>query len=470
MRILKEEILGSLPPIWPQDLRSEIQALVREMRQKIVVLDDDPTGTQTIHGVPVLTEWSVDSLAGALSEPDSVFYILTNSRSLSLPEAQRINKEIAANLRAARSVSGRDFVVVSRGDSTLRGHFPGEVEALMAGLGQAFDGILIVPFFLEGGRFTVDDVHYVAEGEWLIPAAETEYARDAAFGYQSSNLRSWVSEKHKGVMQPGDVASISLKELRLRGPEWVAAALAPLRDGQMCVVNAASYRDLDVVVAGLLRAEAGGRRFIYRTAASFIRSRAGIAPRDLLAGADLSTGSNKNGGLIIAGSYVQRSSAQIETARSLPGVTGLELSVEKVIDPSTRDAELVRMSKEIDEALAAGNDTLVYTSRHLVTDKDGTSALQIGQTISGALVELVDLLAEQPAWIIAKGGITSSDIATKALNVKRAAVLGQSLPGVPIWRTGPESRWPGMIYVVFPGNVGGPETLADMVRILRGEP
>jgi len=356
----------------------------------------------------------------------------------------------------------------SRCDSTRRGHYPGEVEALAEGLGQAFDGTLIVPFFQEGGRLTIHNTHYVAEGDWLTPAAETEYARDATFGYQNSDLRAWVSEKYQGKIRPQEVAAVSLTDLRTQGPDAVMAILSQLRDEQVCVVNATTYRDMEVFVAGLLRAEAAGKRFVYRTAASFVRVRGGIAPQELLTAGELTASQNGNGGLVIVGSYIKKSTVQMEVAQSLPGMTSFELGVEKLLDANDRDDEIRRVTDSVNESLRVGRDTLVYTGRRLVTGPDRASSLQIGQTVSASLVAIVEGLTEKPAWIIAKGGITSSDVATKGLKVKRAEVLGQALPGIPIWRTGRESRWPGMIYVVFPGNVGGPNALAEMVRTLRG--
>jgi len=466
--VKKDTLLNTLPPEWPEDLLPSIQALIKESKTKVVVLDDDPTGTQTVHNVPVLTEWSPDSLETVLSEPEAIVYILTNSRSVSLSAAQAINREIATQLKAASRATGRDFVVVSRSDSTLRGHYPGEVTALAETLGQTFDGALIIPFFLEGGRLTINDIHYVTEGEWLIPAAETEYARDATFGYTQSNLREWVSEKHQGQITPQAVVSIPLAELRSGGPEAVTALLGRVRGGKVGVVNAATYRDMEVFVAGLLQAEAAGQRFIYRTAASFVRVRGGIMPRPRLTAADLAP-TGKNGGLIVAGSYIKKSTMQLEAAQSLPNVTSLEVSVENLLGAGGSAEEIQRIAHLANESLAAGKDTLIYTSRRLVTGSDATSSLQIGQVVSAALVKIVQSVSDKPAWIIAKGGITSSDIATKGLNMKRAQVVGQAIPGVPIWRAGPESCWPGLIYVVFPGNVGGPEAIAEMIQILRGE-
>ena len=363
MKTNKEALLKSLPPEWPEDLLPSIQALVWESNTKLVVLDDDPTGTQTVYDVPVLTEWSPESLATALVEPEAIVYILTNSRSMPLPQAQALNREIAAALKSASQMTGRDFAVVSRSNSTLRGHYPGEVTALVEALGQAVDGTLIVPFFLEGGRLTLEDVHYVAEGEWLVPAAETEYAQDATFGYKYSNLREWVMEKHHGQIAPGQITSISLTELRAGGPAVVLARLKEVQGGKICVVNAASYRDLEVFVAGLLQAEAQGQRFVYRTAASFVRVRGGLPPRPLLTAADLAAGTPPHpnplpkgegaGGLIVAGSYIQKSSQQIEAVQALPGVTSLEVSVERLLDPAGRNQEVERVSQAAGAALAA---------------------------------------------------------------------------------------------------------------------
>jgi uncharacterized protein YgbK (DUF1537 family) len=480
MTITKQELLATLPPEWPEDLLGHIQAQVQAVGSKIVVLDDDPTGNQTVHDVAVLTRWSLPLLIDAFREPDAVVYILTNTRSMPSSEAEALNREIATRLQAAREATGRDFVIVSRSDSTLRGHYPEETQALTTVLDTAFDATLIIPFFVEGGRITAHDIHYVTEGELLTPAAETEFARDATFGYTHSNLRAWVSEKHGGAV---DVASITLDDIRRGGPDAVSARLLALSDGAVGIVNAVSYRDLEVVVAGLLAAEARGKHFLYRTAASFVRVRGGIEPRPLLVHADLVSvegappvegrGHPSAGGLIIAGSHVDKTTRQIATASAVPGVHRLDVAVPAVLNPALRAEELARITASTAALIAAGKDVLIATSREVVrTTEAGTgtsqlSSLAIGQQVSAALVNIVRGLPTRPAWIIAKGGITSSVIATEALDVRRAWVLGQAIPGIPVWRTGPESRWPGLVYVVFPGNVGDDSALAEMIEILR---
>jgi uncharacterized protein YgbK (DUF1537 family) len=191
---MKKLDLCILPQEWPRSLLPEIQEKIQSSGRKIVVLDDDPTGTQTVHNVYVLTEWTADALCEELQSDASTFYLLTNSRSLHLSDARALNRQIGKNLIEASRVCGCDFAVVSRSDSTLRGHFPGEVEALATAMNQNFQGWILFPFFLEGGRYTINDTHYVAEGEALVPAGETEYAKDAVFGYRSfGNMENSIS-------------------------------------------------------------------------------------------------------------------------------------------------------------------------------------------------------------------------------------------------------------------------------------
>lgn len=462
----KTETLANLPPEWPVSLLPQVQAQVRASNRKIVVLDDDPTGTQTVYDIPVLTEWSVETLAQELLADSPAFYLLTNSRSLPLPQAQAINAAIGRNLLAAAQQTGRDFAVVSRSDSTLRGHFPGEVEALAEALGQHFDAWLLIPFFLEGGRYTINDIHYVAEGELLIPAGETPFAQDKVFGYRSSDLKEWVAEKTFGVTPAETVASITIDDIRRGGPERVAEKLSRLAGGTVCVVNAASYRDIGIVVSGLLQAEAQGRQFLYRTAASFVRVRAGLGPRPLLTPAELHP-TETGGGLIIVGSYVPKTTTQVEALLAQTTVTGLEINVEALLDDNRRAAEIERVADQAGEILGQNRDVMLYTSRQLITGDDAAASLSLGQRVSDSLVRIVRAISTRPRYLLAKGGITASDVATQGLGIKKATVLGQILPGVPVWQAGPESRYPGLTYIVFPGNVGGPEALADIATMFK---
>src|SRR2546428_4638210 len=123
-RLLLADVLHRLPPVWADDPRPAIRAARRERPEKVVVLDDDPTGTQTVHGIPVLTEWSVEALRAELANDLPACFLLTNSRSLSLVEAQALNTTIGHNLQEAARDVPRRFVVVSRSDPPCAATFP----------------------------------------------------------------------------------------------------------------------------------------------------------------------------------------------------------------------------------------------------------------------------------------------------------------------------------------------------------
>ena len=386
-RLRKSTLIGSLPDEWPEDLLPAIREAVEASGRKVVVLDDDPTGTQTVHDIPVLTEWTVEALCSELTHDLPAFYLLTNSRSLPLTEAQSLNAEIGRNLREASRITDREFVVVSRSDSTLRGHFPGEIESLVEALHEDFDAWLVIPFFLEGQRYTIDDVHWVAEGEWLIPAGETPYARDATFGYRASDLREWVEEKTEGRVPADAVASISIEDIRVGGPERIVDKLKSLPEGSVCVVNSASMRDMEVFVLGLLEAEARGRRFLYRTAASFVRARIGLPSRPLLTSGELGL-PDAGGALCIVGSYVPKTTQQVEHLLQLPNVTPVEINV-RVLLGERRSEEIERVAEVTDQGLRQGDTIVVFTSRELVTGQDADTNLSIGQQISESIVDVV---------------------------------------------------------------------------------
>ena len=301
------------PPIDDPGLEERVQAAVADSGRKVVALDDDPTGVQTVHGVGVLAGWDAEALNAELRNVEPLFFILTNSRALPEARAVALNREIAGSLLEASRKTGVPFVIASRSDSTLRGHFPAETDALAAALGGV-DGVLICPAFFEGGRVSAGDVHFVRDGDRFVPAAETEFARDATFGYSARTLPSWVEEKTHRRIRTADIASLTLAEIRSGGPARVAERLRAVRDGQPVIVNALDYPDLWTVVLGLLQAEAEGRRFLYRTGASFLRARAGISARPLLTRREL-LGENAPRparGLVVVGSHVRRTTEQLQ--------------------------------------------------------------------------------------------------------------------------------------------------------------
>jgi uncharacterized protein YgbK (DUF1537 family) len=171
--------------------------------------------------------------------------------------------------------------------------------------------------------------------------------------------------------------------------------------------------------------------------------------------------------LIVVGSYVPKSTTQLNVLLAQPDLVQVEVNVDALLDDGQQAGEVARTIAVTTAALQRGQDVVVYTSRRLITGADAVSSLAIGQRVSASLVALVQGLGVRPRYLIAKGGITSSDLATKALGVKRALVRGQILPGIPLWEVGAESRYPGLVYVVFPGNVGGDDALVQARQKLR---
>ena len=401
-----------------------------------------------------------------------MFFVLTNSRSLSAEETRAVHMEIAEYLAQASLETGRPFLLVSRGDSTLRGHYPLETETLRqtleAMLPLRYSGEILMPYFQEGGRFTIGDVHYVRTGEQLIPAGMTEFARDSTFPFSSSDLKDWCEERTKGRYPAGEVASISLEELRGLDYGGIVQTLSSLSGFRKLVVNCAHGLDAEVFVTALVQALEEGKEFLIRSAAGLVRALSGVELRPLLTREELRGADHGTGGLVVVGSHVAKTTGQLERLlREVPHLEPICFQAERVLQPDGGRAEEERVLACAERAIRAGTTAVIYTSRQvLVTQQGGAGDLALSTRISRAVSRIVAALSVRPAFLIAKGGITSSDIGVHALGVKRALILGQAAPGVPVWQTGPESKFPGLSYIIFPGNVGEPDTLCRLVRRL----
>jgi len=438
---------------------------------KLIVLDDDPTGIQAVHDVCVYTDWSEKSIVSGFRRPETMFYILTNSRAMSELETYALHKEIAARVVKISKELQMDFMLISRADSTLRGHYPLETMTLRQMLEAAGDrqvaGEILVPYFYAGGRFTIQNIHYVKSGEQLIPAGETEFAQDKTFGYNSSNLCDYIEEKTKGAYSAKDVTCISLESLRRCEMEKVTEQLLQVHDFGKVIVNALSKRDLIVFCAALYRAVEKGKFFLFRTAADFVKVFGGITDKELLSKNELITKSNGRGGIVIIGSHTEKTTSQLQELKKNRELCFMEFQSDLVVD-NKLDEEVKRVVSWSEECILDGRTAVIYTNRKLLTFADDTkeAALQRSVRISAAVSRLVGDLSVEPAFVVAKGGITSSDIGVKALSVKEAYVLGQIQPGIPVWKTDDASRFPGIPYVIFPGNVGEIDTLKKVVEIL----
>ena len=447
-----------------RELRRRIADELRRKRIRMVVIDDDPTGIQTVHGCLLLTEITAERIAQALDDAAPFFYLLVNSRAMTEADARRVVREaVEATLEANRE-KGYNLLFVSRSDSTLRGHFPAESdtirEVLVEHEMQVVMPSLFVPAFFEAGRMTVDGVHYMQQGDQLLPTAETEFARDNVFHYSTSILTDYMVEKGQGQLTVDDLTHLRLEDLRTID---LAEQLRVNRKKKYISSDAFDYRDLRrLAIAVLAQYEMGKRHQcgVIRSSSSFPKALSGIEEQAYV----VAPKSNARG-VVVVGSHVKKSTEQLNALLELDGTEGIEIDVERILGHDEKQqGELIARAVACYEA---GVVPVFYTSRREIRIDDVAARQALGVEISRFLVELVRALPFVPDFLISKGGITSHDILTHSLEVKTARVAGQAAAGIPTLCTTTESPFPEMLYVIFPGNVGAVESLKEVVANIR---
>ena len=401
--------------------------------RKIVVLDDDPTGIQTVHGCLLITDWKDEYVRTAFLHEQPFFYILTNTRAMTREEAATVTRQAMEAVVRVNREFGCTLIVVSRSDSCLRGHFPLETDVMQQVLTD--NGYRIrrplpfCPAFIEAGRVTINGTHYMREGDKLIPVAETEFARDNVFAYHTSVLRDYITEK---------------------------GALAD--DYQ--IVDAQGYDELYAFVQSLtaeLETTPKDTAVVIRSSSSLPKALSGIDDKPLL---DRSMLKRQDGvGCFVVGSHVAKTTRQLEQLLAKDGTTGIEVDVQRVLDES--ELLMNDLLKDIEGKVAQGLTPVIFTSRKEVRLADADQRQHLGQQVSDFLVDIVRRLPFVPTYLVGKGGITSNDIMTKGLCVKTATVMGQIIASVPCIMT---EHFP---YIIFPGNVGNDNSLAEVFLKLR---
>lgn len=428
----------------------------------LVVIDDDPTGAQTLRDLPLVFGVHERLLRRHLDAGTPAVCVLTNSRSLSADEAAAANRRIAEIVRSVELDAAP--LIVSRGDSTLRGHLAPETTALAAVLHPGDEPrFVFAPAFVEAGRTTVSGIHRVAIDGTPVPAAETPFARDARFGYRSSDLREFLTEAG-AISDPSDAAVITADELAT-GPEPLTAALVD-GAGRWIVTDAVTAADIDTIADGIRAAHGTGAAVIVRCAPSLVRSLAGQEVRPALSDAELAAAfpGRTGHGLVVVGSHVPQTTAQLAALRgALPAIPVIDVPMEVLLGYD--DDGRAQVLSAVVAALRA-SDVILTTPRTEMRDTsdDGSTA----RAISDALSDLVtDVAAAVPlAWVIAKGGITSHETAARGLGIREATVVGQLFDStVSVVRpTDAPAHVVGMPYVIFPGNVGAVDAVARAVR------
>jgi uncharacterized protein YgbK (DUF1537 family) len=434
-------------------------------KPKIIVLDDDPTGSQTVHSCLLLTRWDVDTLSLGLNDDSPIFFVLSNTRALTPEKAAEVTREVCRNLKSAiASTNTQDFLIVSRSDSTLRGHYPVETDVIAQELG-GFDAHFLVPAFFEGGRFTRDSVHYLIVNGVPTPVHQTEFARDSVFGYHHSYLPDYVAEKTQGRIPANTVERFLLTDIRAGSLE----RLLKLTNNQCGVVDGETQTDLDIFAADIITAASQGKRFLFRSAASILTSLANLGQQPIPAEDMSQYVRNGKPGAIIVGSHVKKTTEQLENLLHEPGIVGIEIDIVHLLDdsPAQRTQLLSQNLESIHTAYNSGKTPVVYTSRQELTFDNVQMRLQFGVAVSALLMDIVQSLPSDIGFLISKGGITSNDVLSTGLALTSARLLGQILPGCSIVRTSANHpQFPNLPVVLFPGNVGDAHALAIAFRRL----
>ncbi len=473
-----------------ESLRQAIRKELVRQQIKLVILDDDPTGIQTVHSCLLLTDWTEESLKKAFEHPEPFFYLLTNTRAMTRDEAEAVTRQAMEAVLEANQ--GFRLIFISRSDSTLRGHFPLETDVMCQVLQEqgidVFPCQFLIPAFIEADRLTRQGVQYMISDGKAIPVAETEFARDNVFAYHHSDLKGYIEEK-TGLenfryisLGEGNFQSLSEEERR----DWLEslwkrrefAAVSPypflgtsLLDVEDTVptfvtLDVGQYADLQRFALALLQASANfPGAIVIRSSSSLPMAMSGIEPQELLSKSDFmgahgAQSDDSFPGLFVVGSHVRKTTEQLEQLLQCEGTIGIDVDVEAIL--SSPGDLLKKILEEVCNTARKGQTPVLFTSRREIRLDDPEARQHLGQTVSDFLVSVVRHLPYRPAYLIGKGGITSHDLLTKGLQVKTATVMGQILKGVPCICT-PDK----LPYVIFPGNVGDLNALADIYLKLK---
>ncbi len=395
----------------------------------MVVLDDDPTGIQTVHGCLLITQWDEESVRQGFEDKAPFFYILTNTRAMTRNEAERVTREAMEMVVKVNQDYGCRLIIVSRSDSCLRGHFPLETDVMRQVLTRhgypVAEKTPFCPAFIESGRITIDGIHYMKDSGQLIPVSETEFARDNVFAYHTSVLRDYIAEKGAN---PDDYD----------------------------IINAQGYDELYAYAEKLLCDETAGSNIVIRSSSSLPKAIAGIPDIPLL---DRSIIKQEGVGCFVVGSHVKKTTAQLDCLLQAEGTCAIEVDVQRILDDA--DALMLETLDTIQQVVDNHLTPVIYTSRQEIRLDNANLRQHLGQQVSDFLVDIVRRLPYTPSYLVGKGGITSHDILTKGLCIRSARVLGQIINSVPC------VMGPQFPYIIFPGNVGNDTSLKEVYLKLR---
>ena len=427
------------------------------IKEMMVVLDDDPTGIQTVHGCLLITRWDEESVRLGFEDAEPFFYILTNTRAMTREDAEQVTREAMEMVIKVNHDYGYRLIIVSRSDSCLRGHFPLETDVMRQCLVEhgysVYPKTPFCPAFIEAGRVTIDGIHYMKDGKQLIPVSQTEFARDNVFAYHTSILTEYIKEKGANPDDYEIVDAESYDELYRFARHLTSDILPPLDPQVALHLQVKEPSDLRPHPSDLSLHPSA---IVIRSSSSLPKALSGISDQPLL---DRTILKQAGVGCFIVGSHVKKTTQQLEHLLQAEGTCAIEVDVQRILDDSA-----LLMSETLDtirQVVEMGLTPVIYTSRQEIRLDDANQRQHLGQQVSDFLVDIVYRLPFTPSYLVGKGGITSHDILTKGLGIRSARVLGQVIPSVPCVMA------PHFPYIIFPGNVGNEDSLREVYLKLK---
>ncbi len=443
---------------------------------KVIVIDDDPTGSQTVNNCLLLLKWDYPTLVEGFKSKSNLFFILANTRSLSENDAKFRIEEICTVLKKVISNESNkeEFIVVSRGDSTLRGHNFLEPNVINDCLGP-FDATFHIPAFLEGNRFTIDGIHFVEN----IPVSQTIFAKDKIFGFKTSNIKDLLFQKSKHQINLNDIKNLKLSELKgleTNEKNIVFKKLRNLKNNSHVIVDIDNYSQLKKFSLAI-RKLSEQKKFLFRTAASFISSISGIKNnyQKPFFYNNLRRKNNKKKflpGFVVVGSFVELTTIQLKKLLEICDCKPVKLDVfqfSRIFSQKNNQDQLSDLKNkllfEIRSILKRGNTPVLFTSRKALSLDNNMEQINFYNSLANFISELVGDLKNEIGYLISKGGITSNIILSNGVKANYVYLQGQIIPGVSLvtFKLANDESLP---IVTFPGNVGDKDSLAKVWSIL----
>ncbi len=448
---------------------------------KIIVFDDDPTGSQTVHDCLLLLKWDYQTLLKGLRNSSNLLFILCNTRSLTEKEASKRITEVCTSLLNVinnEAYSLEEFIFISRGDSTLRGHNFLEPEVINKNLGP-FDATFHIPAFIEGARLTINGRHFVDN----VPAHKTIFAKDKIFGYETNNLRELLYKKSKTKIKLSDIDTLNLSELNvleLDENNEIFSKIKNLNSNQHIIVDSKNYMQLDKfsLLINKLRSE---KKFLFRTAASFISSISRIEKnsKNNIYYSKLRRKDNKYKymkGLVVVGSYVDISSMQLKNLLQKSSHKPIEIKVKdfyKFFKLNNNSVSLNilkdKIIYQIRDLIRKDFSPVIFTSRKVLSFKKESEELDFNKNLSLFIAQIINEVKYEIGYLISKGGITTNTILSEGFNVSSVYLEGQIETGISLLTVNLSNINKKIPVVTFPGNIGDHDTLTRVVDILEIE-